>query len=114
MFSVTFISIPLRPMSVNYAWRGRKFKTPKYAEFEQDCFRFIKGVKTNGEVEVHFKFYLKKYKINDLDNFLKPLLDILVKCEMIDDDRFVMRIVAEKIKSTEDRIDIIIKPFTKI
>ena len=32
-----YIKINLKPLSVNNAWQGKRFKTPEYNKFERDC-----------------------------------------------------------------------------
>jgi len=49
-----------------------------------------------GDVEVHYSFLLKNYKMTDVDNLIKPIQDIIVKNGLIEDDRKIKRIIAEK------------------
>ena len=100
--------IKVKPLSVNRVWQGRRFKTPLYKQYEKDCSWFLKGKKIDGDVEIHFKFYIKHEKTSDLDNFIKPLLDLIVKAGLIDDDRFVKKIIAQKFKSDEEYIKVFI------
>ena len=104
------IKIPLKALSVNAAWQGRRFKTKTYKDFETDCFKLIRGTPTKGNVEIHYRFYLKNHKATDIDNLIKPIQDILVKCGLIEDDRRIMRIVAEKFKG-ENTMEISISEF---
>ena len=99
------IKIPIHPLTVNQAWCGRRFKSPAYKQYEQDCFKLIRGTKVRGEVQIHYKFYTPFASTTDIDNLIKPIQDILVKCELIEDDKRIMRIVAEKFKG-DDKIEI--------
>lgn len=107
------IVLPIRALSVNQTWRGRRFKTDLYQQYERDCFKLIRGTPVKGEVEIHFQFHYKKHPY-DLDNGIKPILDILVKTGMIDDDRYLMKLIAEKFVGVEDKIVIDILPFGNV
>jgi len=104
-------TIPLKPLSVNDCWQGRRFKTPAYKQYEQDCMWFIKGRKITGEVEVRVKLFVSNYR-RDIDNPIKPLLDIIVKAGLIDDDSKVKKLVVEKFKSKDEKTEIIINKYS--
>ena len=104
------IELPFKALSSNNAWQGRRFKSVQYCDFEQDCFKLIKGEQVKGEVEIYYKFFYKTRQL-DIDNPIKPLQDILVKCKMIEDDRKVRKIMVEKFDAEEDRIEIIIEKY---
>lgn len=111
------ISIPVKALSINDAYTGRRFKTQEYKNFEEEVGWLLKGQqieKTSGWIELNFKFYLKNFKKKDVSNCIKILEDILVKNGIISDDRFVKKVIAEKFpveEEEEERIDIGIKPF---
>ena len=111
----TNLLIPIKPLSVNKAWKGRRFRSKEYDEYEADCFRLImliKGrAKVEGDVEIHYKFYLTQFGKMDCSNLIKLLEDILVKSELIEDDRKVIRFSAEKFRAKEDRVEIEIKSY---
>lgn len=100
------MEILVKPLSVNKVWQGRRFKTFEYKKYEKDVSCFLKGKKIEGDIELHFKFYIKNDKMSDLDNFIKPILDIIVKNGLIQDDRFVKKIIAEKFHNDEEKIEI--------
>jgi Holliday junction resolvase RusA-like endonuclease len=100
------IKIPIKAMSVNKAWQGRRFKTEEYKQYEKDCMWWIKGRKIEGDVEIHYRFYLKNYTKTDVSNLIKLLEDIIVKQGLIQDDRFVKFFQAEKFRADEDSIEI--------
>lgn len=104
--------IPLKPLSVNKAWRGgRRFRTKDYIQYEKDLLVLLPKKHYAGEVEVHYKFHIKNYGLTDVSNLIKCLEDIIVKAGCIEDDRKVVKISAEKIKSSEHYIEIEIKPY---
>lgn len=103
------MKINIKPLSINNAWRGRKFKTKEYDSYIQELLYLLpKKLKINPQ-ELHFIFHLKSttYHKADLDNFLKPVLDIMVKKGLIEDDRYVNKITLEKKESDEFYIEII-------
>lgn len=102
----------IKALSVNQAWQGRRFKTKKYKDYEKECLLLLPEKKMiMGYVEISFLFYLKYFATQDTDNLLKPIIDILVKKGYIQDDRYIVRLRAEKIKSKEDKIRFIIRKF---
>jgi len=105
------IEIQAKPLSVNKVWKGRRFKTQDYKDYENELLYLIRPEPTLGYVSLSFTFHLtsRSFSRSDLDNFLKPLIDILVKAGCIEDDRKVLKISAEKKLAEEYRIDIEIK-----
>ncbi len=102
------IEIPVRALSVNEAWAGRRFKSAKYKQFEKDIAKVLRHSKNTikGEVEVHLTFYIKNYAMSDVDNLIKETLDQITKYGYIEDDRKIVFLSAEKRKSAEERIEV--------
>jgi len=99
--------ILIKPLSVNKVWQGRRFKTKDYKNYETEVLELLKNVeKVSGVVEVKYKFYIKNFSMSDVGNFEKPLSDIIVKAGMIDDDRYINRMILEKYKSDKEYIEI--------
>lgn len=106
------MKIYIKPLSVNRCWQGRRFKTKDYKEYEEECLWLLKGwQKTEGYVEVEYKFYLKNYKASDVGNLEKPLSDIITKAGLIEDDRYIKKMTIEKFKSEQSYIEIKIKSY---
>lgn len=109
------IKLEIKPMSVNKCWQGKRFKSREYRDYEHDVFLLLSILKPErlliGAIEIDYKFYLKSIWMSDLDNFAKPLTDILVKAQIIPDDRYIAKMTLEKIKSKTDYIEISIKSF---
>jgi Holliday junction resolvase RusA-like endonuclease len=84
----------IKPLSVNEAWRGRKFKTPKYKEYERKLLLLLPNkfkedfTKLNIEIGVNTLF--------DIDNCLKPLIDILQKKYKFN-DRYITELNIKKV-----------------
>lgn len=90
--------LKLKPLSVNEAWKGRRFKTDNYKRYEWVVFaRLPKGVKIpEGEIELHFEFGFSS-PLADNDNPVKPLQDILQAKYGFNDNR-VVRTVIDKFR----------------
>lgn len=109
------LNIQARPLSVNEAWQGRRFKTPKYEAYEKELFFLLskedRTTPIEGMVMIHYRFFFKNHKARDFDNPVKPLQDILVKIGVLKDDRYIYRALIDKIPSETDRIEIDIYPY---
>lgn len=69
-----------KPMSVNLAWQGKRFKTQAYKDYEKSMIlQMPKGnVDPNEMLRVEF-FFAFSNKASDLDNPVKLLMDIAQK-----------------------------------
>jgi Holliday junction resolvase RusA-like endonuclease len=79
------IEIKIKPLSVNEAWQGKRFKTPKYKNYERDVLLMLPKITIPlkpFKVSLEYGF---SNKCSDIDNGIKPLLDILVKKYGFDD-----------------------------
>jgi Holliday junction resolvase RusA-like endonuclease len=105
--------IDIKPLSVNAAWKGRRFKTAEYQQYERDMEILLPRDNQHWDepIEVDYVFYLKNAARTDVDNLIKPLQDILVRTEIITDDRLIMSMNATKIKDQRDRVEITIRPY---
>lgn len=105
----------IKPLSVNKCWAGRRFKTPEYKQFEKDLSILIKEKKLKkfkGEVEIDI-FFRFKNKLSDIDNCVKPILDILVKNGIIEDDRMIRALFLFKDIAKNDSFTIYIENYDK-
>ncbi len=110
------IRLPIKPLSINKAYTGRRFKTPEYKVFLEACSWLLlekKREKITGWVNLNLKFFLKNFKRSDTSNNIKIIEDILVKNDVIDDDRFVKKVIAEKFKVDDEKDERIIIKITK-
>ena len=102
---MSIIQIPIKPLSVNEAWAGRRFKSKKYKQYEKDIDFLIRNQsEEHGEFNVIYTFFIKNYGRTDIDNLIKPLQDILVKKGYIEDDRKIVSMTVRKIKSKDEKI----------
>jgi len=71
--------LELKPLSVNEAWQGRRFKTDDYKRFESSCFYLLPKIKIpDGKLTLNINFYFSNSN-SDIDNCLKMCIDILSK-----------------------------------
>ena len=71
--------IKIKPLTVNQAWQGRRFKTDLYKIFERDLYHQLPPLKIPaGKLKVIYKFGLSN-KQADGDNCIKQFQDILSK-----------------------------------
>lgn len=90
------IEIKHKPLSVNECWRGRRFKTDIYIRYERDLLLQmpkIKDLKAPFTIDIEFGFSTNSA---DIDNPLKPFLDIIQKKYGIN-DKDIFRLNVSKI-----------------
>lgn len=82
------MKIPIKPMSVNAAWRSSKrYKTKEYIQYIKGVNAFLKPLEVpDGELELHLQIGVSN-KGFDLDNSIKPFVDILQKKYDFNDNR---------------------------
>jgi len=87
--------INIKPLSVNKAWMGKKFKTADYHSFEKEClYRLPKLPMPKPPFEVTYKFGFSN-RNSDLLNPEKLVTDILCKKYNID-DRYIEKMTLTK------------------
>ena len=85
-------TVPLKPLSVNKAWRGQRFKTIDYKAYEIEVWAKLPRAlaippPTGGRdlvLDIEFGF---SSAASDFDNPVKPFVDILQKRYNFDDRR---------------------------
>lgn len=71
------VKIDIKPLSVNDVWQGRRFKTPAYKTYQKSVLLLLpKLIIPQGNLKITFVVGYSN-KNADIDNFLKPFLDIL-------------------------------------
>jgi len=89
------MKINIKPLSINQCFQGRRFKTPKYKQYEKELMLLLPILSVpNGLLEVVITFGLSS-KLNDIDNGLKPFIDILQK-KYLFNDRDIYKLIVEK------------------
>ena len=101
------ITLNIKPLSVNQAWQGRRFKTPKYKKYAEDVTKLLpaKIDIPDGLLVVRYDFYFSN-KASDWDNPIKPIQDIICAKYGINDNRIYKAIIEKHIVTKgEDRIE---------
>lgn len=69
-----------KPLSINEAWQGKRFKTPAYKAYEETILLTMPKAKIDSEQMLRIEFFFGfSNKASDLDNPVKLLLDIAQK-----------------------------------
>ena len=101
------IVLDITPLSVNRAYRGRRFSTPEKNAYDAALALMLPGGSEPGPYYViHYRFHLIRFASRDAQNCLKLLTDGLVRRGLIRDDRYITREIVEKFPSKRDRIEI--------
>ncbi len=73
------MKLNIKPLSVNQVWQGKRFKTPKYKGYEKHVLLCLKPLEVKeGRLCLSLRFGLSS-KNADIDNPVKPFIDILQK-----------------------------------
>ena len=104
--------IKIKPLSVNDVWKGRRFKTKDYQIYEWELYTLLKPlVIPKSELSIFITFYLSN-RFSDIDNPVKPFLDILQKKYKFNDSQiYEMHIVKKIVKKGEEGIDFKIQSY---
>lgn len=102
--------IEIKPLSVNKAFQGKRFKTKLYLAYEKEMFFKLKPMSLP-----EAPYYLKidvgmSSSLADIDNFLKPFIDILQKKYGFN-DKLIHKLSVKKVKVTkgDEYIDFVIE-----
>jgi len=95
--------INIVPLSVNKVWQGKRFKTPAYSKYENIVLLMLPKI----DIPMPpFKVIIElgfSSKLSDIDNPLKPILDILQKKYYINDkDIFELNVKKEIVKKGDE------------
>ena len=99
------MKVNIKPLSVNKAWQGRRFKTNEYKTFEKEMMLKLKPIEIpEGPLCVSFVFGFSN-KASDIDNPLKPAIDILQKKYGFNDNRiYSLEVVKEIVQKGKEFI----------
>ena len=94
--------IQIKALSVNLAWMGRRFKTQAYKDYEQELSLLLpnKGKFKHINWTEQLEFILEvgySNKNADVDNFLKPFLDVCQNKYLFNDNKIYKLVVEKKI-----------------
>lgn len=94
--------VDIKPLSVNQAWQGKRFKAPAYTKYERDLLFLLPAItlpEPPYQIEMEFGFSNSQ---SDWDNPIKPLQDILQKKYSFN-DKDVFRAIVEKVKVSKGK-----------
>jgi len=97
--------IKIRPLSVNQAWKGRRFKTPLYKQYERDLLWLLPQLKVPaGKLKLSLIIGFSN-PAADVDNIAKPFIDILQKKYRFNDrDIYELNMVKKIVKKGAEYI----------
>jgi len=98
--------VNIKPLSVNKAWRGRRFKTSDYEIYEKELYYLLPNIEVSkGKLKLNIEFGLSS-KGSDIDNCLKQFIDVCQKKYLFNDNR-IYKLTLEKVdvKKGEEYID---------
>ena len=106
------MTLYIKPLTVNRAWRGRRFSTAAKTEYETRLRFSLPKVAVVGKpyYKVAYDFHLINFSRTDGANLEKVLTDCLVKRGIIKDDRYIVEYCIRKFPAKKDRIVIRIEP----
>ncbi len=89
--------LDIKPLSVNKAWQGKRYKTPEYKRYEREVFYMLKPFKVpEGNLKLAMTFGFSN-AASDIDNPVKLFVDVLQKKYGFNDSR-VYRMELNKVK----------------
>jgi len=106
--------LPIKPLSVNDAWKGRRYKTNAYRAYEMELlYRLPKIVLPPPPYEVTYRFGFSSAS-SDNDNPVKQFQDILSKKYKFN-DKLIKRTIIESdyVKKGQEFVEFSIKTLIK-
>lgn len=107
--------VNIKPLSVNKAWQGRRFKTKAYQEYETAMLAILPNATLpKPPFEVWYEWGFSNYSQSDVGNPEKCVSDILQKRYGFDDKDIVeMHLKKKKVKKGEEYIKVRIDHWDK-
>ena len=99
------MKVNINPLSVNTCFKGRRFKTDVYKAYERELLFTLKKIKIiPDKIHLDIKFGFSS-KLKDIDNPVKPFIDILQnKYKFNDRDIFKLTVEKEIVKKGKEYI----------
>ena len=92
---MTSHTINIKSLSVNKAWKGKRFKTKAYKDYEQELYYILPNLsipKNKLSLEIAWGF---SNSSSDIDNPIKPFLDVL-QHKYDFDDKMIYELILRK------------------
>ena len=94
---ITDLHIKMKPLSVNRAWQGKRFKSDEYEAYEMEMLlRLPPGRLPSPPYRVYYEFGFSN-KLRDYDNPIKPTQDILSKKYGFNDNEIYEAHIVKKV-----------------
>jgi Holliday junction resolvase RusA-like endonuclease len=87
--------VAIKPLSINQAYRGRRFLTNEYKAYKKAVACQLLARKIPDKIELHIEFGFSSSG-SDVDNCVKPFQDILSTYYGFNDNRIYKLIVEKK------------------
>lgn len=99
------VILNIKPLSVNNAWQGRRYKTLAYKRYERDVLMLLKPLEIpEGDLALNIVYGFSN-KRADVDNPTKLFIDILQKKYGFNDSRVTkLNLTKEKVKKGSEFI----------
>jgi Holliday junction resolvase RusA-like endonuclease len=97
-----YTKINLKPLSVNKAWQGKRYKTNEYLKFERNCLQLLPVLNIGSEklcITIEYGF---SNTLSDIDNPTKMILDILQKRYNFNDNQIYKLVLYKNIVKKEN------------
>lgn len=107
--------IPIKPLSVNEAWQGKRYKTSKYKKYCKDVALMLPNniELPKGKFGIRFHFYFSSAR-SDWDNPIKTTQDAICSTYGLDDANIYLGIVEKFIvEKGQERIEFEIFEYTE-
>jgi Holliday junction resolvase RusA-like endonuclease len=106
--------IIIKPISVNECWMGRRFKTAKYKQYENDLLFLLPPLSLpTPPYRIELTFGLSSLA-SDFDNPIKPFIDILQKKYLFNDKHIMKAVINKcKVEKGKEYVGFKIEHFTK-
>lgn len=102
--------VKIKPLSVNDAWKGRRFKTTEHRKYVRDVLTLLGPMQIpEGELELYIKFGFSS-RGSDFDNPIKPFVDCLQKKYGFNDNKIKRAVIeVEHVKKGKEFIEFKLK-----
>lgn len=89
--------VEIKPLSVNQAWQGKRFKTKDYQNYEKEVLLKLSPFTFTVKEPIELNLLVGLSNMaSDADNVVKPFVDILQKKYGFN-DKYIFRLVVEKV-----------------
>lgn len=95
-------TVNIKPMSVNEAWQGQRYKTDKYKAYQKELLLMLPNINfPHGKLKIFLEFGMSN-SLSDIDNPVKQILDCLQK-KYFFNDRDIYEMEVKKVKTEKGK-----------